>query len=179
MTPASASAMKSDCTLTSAGPYGHCLQTPKNNAAKNYLRKWGTWIENDEYQPPIIPPKYDIGFIVKNCNDSLLHALEPWCSTIYIEDKKQVLTFDYFEKEKNNTIYDLSERVKPYDNEKQNEILVRIDGKIFNEEDWKILMQLSEIIKDSGSIGSFQLGNLGIDIIQMNEYQKDLIKIKQ
>lgn len=35
MTPASASAMKSDCTLTSAGPYGHCLQTPKNNAAKN------------------------------------------------------------------------------------------------------------------------------------------------
>jgi len=151
----------------------------KNNAAKNYLRKWGTWIENDEYQHPIIPPKYDIGFIVKNCNDSLLHALEPWCSTIYIEDKKQVLTFDYFEKEKNNTIYDLSERVKPYDNEKQNEILVRIDGKIFNEEDWKILMQLSEIIKDSGSIGSFQLGNLGIDIIQMNEYQKDLIKIKQ
>ena len=151
----------------------------KNNAEKNYLRKWGTWIENDEYQHPIIPPKYDIGFIVKNCNDSLLHALEPWCSTIYIEDKKQVLTFDYFEKEKNNTIYDLSERVKPYDNEKQNEILVRIDGKIFNEEDWKILMQLSEIIKDSGSIGSFQLGNLGIDIIQMNEYQKDLIKIKQ
>ena len=151
----------------------------KNNAAKNYLRKWGTWIENDEYQHPIIPPKYDIGLIVKNCNDSLLHALEPWCSTIYIEDKKQVLTFDYFEKEKNNTIYDLSERVKPYDNEKQNEILVRIDGKIFNEEDWKILMQLSEIIKDSGSIGSFQLGNLGIDIIQMNEYQKDLIKIKQ
>ena len=36
MTPASASAMKSDCTLTSAGPYGHCLQTPKNNAAKPY-----------------------------------------------------------------------------------------------------------------------------------------------
>ena len=25
----------SQCTLTSAGPYGHCLQTPKNNAAKN------------------------------------------------------------------------------------------------------------------------------------------------
>ena len=25
MTPASASAIKSDCTLTVAGPYGHCL----------------------------------------------------------------------------------------------------------------------------------------------------------
>ena len=60
------------------------------------------------------------GFIVKTCNASLLHALEPWCSTIYIEDDMQVLTIDYFEKEKNNTLYDLSERIKPYDNEKNN-----------------------------------------------------------
>jgi hypothetical protein len=88
------------------------------------------------------------------------------------------LTIDYFEKEKNNTLYDLSERIKPYDNEKNNEILVNIDGKTFNEEDWKIIMQLPLIIKDSGSIGSFQLNNIKIDIIQMNEYQNDLINLK-
>ncbi len=147
-------------------------------STRNFIRKWGHFVKHDPLMKPIIPPKYDIGFIVKNCNDSLLYALEPWCSTIYIEDKEQVLTFDYFEKEKENTLYDLSRRVLPYDNEKNNEILVRIDSKTFNEEDWKILMQLPEIIKDSGSIGSFQLGNLGIDIIQMNEYQNDLIKVK-
>ena len=148
-------------------------------STRNFIRKWGSIVKHDHLMKPIVSPKYDIGFIVKNCNASLLHALEPWCDTIYIEDTMQVLTIDYFEKEKNNTLYDLSRRVLPYDNEKNNEILVEIDGKTFNEEDWKILMQLSEIIKDSGSIGSFQLNNIKIEIIQMNEYQKDLIKIKQ
>ena len=153
------------------------LHTTTKNG-RNFIRKWGHFIKHDHLMKPIIPPKYDIGLIVKNCNASLLHALEPWCDTIYIEDTMQVLTIDYFEKEKNNTLYDLSERIKPYDNEKQNEILVNIDGKTFNEEDWKIIMQLPEIIKDSGSVGSFQLNNIKIDIIQMNEYQNDLIKVK-
>ena len=150
------------------------IQTTTKNG-RNFIRKWGCFIKHDPLMKPIVPPKYNIGFIIKNCNASLLHALEPWCSTIYIEDKGQVLTFDYFEKEKNNTIYDLSRRVLPYDNEKNNEILVEIDGKTFNEEDWKIIMQLSEIIKDSGSIGRFQLNNIVVEIIQINEYQNSLI----
>ena len=126
---------------------------------------------------PIIPPKYDIGFIVKNCNSNLLELLEPWCNNIYIEDEMQVITIDYFEKEKNNTLYDLSERIKPFDNEKQNEILVRLDAASFTQKDFQIIQQLPEIIKDSGQIGSFQLGNLFIDIIKMNEYQNNLIKV--
>ena len=155
------------------------LHTTTKNG-RNFIRKWGDFIKHDHLMKPIITPKYDIGFIVKTCNASLLHALEPWCSNIYIEDDMQSsLTIDYFEKEKNNTLYDLSERIKPYDNEKNNEILVNIDGKTFNEEDWKIIMQLPLIIKDSGSVGSFQLNNIKIDIIQMNEYQNGLIKIKQ
>ena len=87
----------------------------------------------------------------------------------------QVITIAYFEKEKNNTSYDLSTRVLPYDNEKNNEILIRIDAKTFSKKDFEIIMKLPEIIKNSGSIGSFQLSNLGIDIIQMNEYQNNLI----
>jgi NADPH:quinone reductase-like Zn-dependent oxidoreductase len=89
----------------------------------------------------------------------------------------QVITIDYFEKEKNNTLYDLSERIKPYDNEKNNEVLVRIDATSFNQDDFSIIQQLPEIIQDSGAIGSFQLRNLFIDIIQMNEYQNNLIKL--
>ena len=144
-------------------------------STRNFIRKWGHFVKHDSLMKPIVPPKYDIGFIVKTCNASLLHALEPWCSTIYIEDDMQVLTVDYFEKEKNNTLYDLSERIKPYDNEKNNEILVRLDAASFNQDDFKIIQQLSEIIKDNGETGSFQLKNLFIDIIQMNEYQNELI----
>ena len=152
------------------------LHTTTKNG-RNFIRKWGDFIKHDHLMKPIITPKYDIGFIVKTCNASLLHALEPWCSNIYIEDDMQVLTVDYFEKEKNNTLYDLSERIKPYDNEKNNEILVRLDAASFNQDDFKIIQQLPEIIKDSGTIGTFQLGNLFVDIMQMNEYQNNLIKI--
>ena len=152
------------------------IETTTKNG-RNFIRKWGHFIKHDPLMKPIVPPKYDIGFIVKTCNASLLHALEPWCSTIYIEDDMQVLTVDYFEKEKNNTLYDLSERIKPYDNEKNNEILVRLDAASFNQDDFKIIQQLPEIIKDSGTIGTFQLGNLFVDIMQMNEYQSKLIKI--
>ena len=152
------------------------IETTTKNG-RNFIRKWGHFIKHDPLMKPIVPPKYDIGFIVKTCNASLLHALEPWCSTIYIEDDMQVLTVDYLEKEKNNTLYDLSERIKPYDNEKNNEILVRLDAASFNQDDFKIIQQLPEIIKDSGTIGTFQLGNLFVDIMQMNEYQSKLIKI--
>jgi hypothetical protein len=146
-------------------------------STREFIRKWGHYCKHDEYMKPIVPPKYDIGLIVKNCNSSLLEMLEPWCDTIYIEDDMQVITINYFEKEKNNTQYDLSEKIKPYSNEKNNEILVRIDRASFRQEDFQILQKISEIIKDSGEVGSFQLGNLFIDIIQMNEYQNNLIKL--
>jgi len=148
-----------------------------NRAAKNYLRKWGSWIKNDEYQYPIVPSKYDIGFIVKNCNSQLLGILEPWRSTIYIEDFN-IIGKQYIEKEQSNTLYNLYDRVKPYDNEKQNEILISFDANQLNQNSFQLVIhQLSDIIKYNGEIGSFELDIFKIDIIQMNEYQNTLIKI--
>ena len=154
------------------------LHTTTKNG-RNFIRKWGHFIKHDALMKPIVPPKYDIGFIVKNCNSNLLQLLEPWCSTIYIEDEMEVIKSHYIDKEQNNTEYILNYKIRPYDNEKQNEILVRLDAASFNQDDFKIIQQLPEIIKDSGTIGTFQLGNLFVDIMQMNEYQRDLIKIKQ
>ena len=144
-------------------------------AARNYLRKWGTWIENDSYQYPIITPKYDIGFIIKNCNLDLLKVLEPWASTCYVDFNYT----DYLYIEKDNTLMDLNERVKPYENEKNNEILVEIDGRTLNNDDFKIIQQLAKIIQDSGEVGRFTLGNLNIEIVQMNEYQNNLINVER
>tara|TARA_R110000868_G_scaffold142924_2_gene360528 strand:- start:197 stop:1414 length:1218 start_codon:yes stop_codon:yes gene_type:complete len=146
-------------------------------STREFIRKWGHYCKHDEYMKPIVPAKYDIGLVIKNCNSNLLELLEPWCSSIYIEDDMQVITIDYFEKEKNRTLYDLSERIKPYDNEKNNEILIRLDAASFNQQDFTYIQQLSEIIQDNGEVGSFQLGNLFIDIIQMNEYQNTLITL--
>lgn len=136
------------------------------NSNKNFIRKWG--FRNSQYSV-----KYDIGFIIKNCNQNILEALEPWCSTIYVDcDYKQ-----YIEKEQLNTAFGLQERIKPYDNEKQNEILVSFDASKLNQNNFQLLQQLPDIIKDSGEVGSFQIDIFTIDIIQMNEYQDTLIKI--
>lgn len=152
------------------------LQTTTKNG-REFIRKWGHFIKHDPLMKPIIPPKYNIGFIVKKCNSNLLEVLEPWCDSIYIKDDMQVLTTHYLDKEQPNTSFNLNERIKLFDDEKNNEILVTIDGNKFTQQDFQIIQQLSEILKDSGEIGGFQLGNLFIDIIQMNEYQNTLIKI--
>ena len=144
---------------------------------REFLRKWGDWIQNDPYQFPIINPKYNIGLIIKKCNSELLKVLEPWCDTIYIDDEMGVLESHYLDEEQKNTIVNLVDKIKPYANEKNNEILVEIDRNTFTQQDYQAITQLPQIIKDSGEIGEFQLGNLFITIIQMNEYQNDLIKI--
>ena len=123
---------------------------------------------------PIIPPKYNIGIILKNSSFDLLRALEPWCDNIYIEGYNH-LAIPYFEEEKNNTTYDLSKRVLPYDNEKQNEILVELDRQKFTQDDFNNIQRLTQIIQNSGEIGEFKLGNIKVNIIQMNEYQNELI----
>ena len=153
------------------------IQTTTKNG-RNFIRKWGHFIKHDPLMKPIVSPKYNIGLIVNNCNESLLHALEPWCDTLYVDQGNiPTLIKGYIKKEQPNTIINLNQRILPFDNEKNCEILVEVDGKTFGEEDFKILMQLSDIIKDSGSVGKFQLNNVKVEIIQMNEYQKDLIRL--
>jgi glycosyltransferase involved in cell wall biosynthesis len=36
----------------------------RNTSAQRFMRKWGSWIKNDEYQHPILTPKFDVGFHV-------------------------------------------------------------------------------------------------------------------
>jgi len=143
-------------------------------STRNFIRKWGHFVKHDSLMKPIIPPKYDIGIILKNSQDvQLIEALEPWCSRIYVDASRD----NYIGLEQKNTLYNLSKKVLPYDSEKNNEILIKINGKLFNQQDFQIVQQLPEIIKDSGQVGEFELGNLFINIIQMNEYQNNLINV--
>jgi len=96
-------------------------------AGKNYLRKWGSWIKNNEYQYPIILPKYNIAYTVKNCNDQILTMLEPWCDRIYLENQDIVDT--YIDKEQKNTSFDLSKRVFTLTNnnpEWENDVVIEL-----------------------------------------------------
>jgi hypothetical protein len=80
----------------------------------------------------------------------------------------------YITIEQPNTIMDLSKRVLPYNNEKNNEILVAINDK-FTQQDFGYIQQLPEILANSGEEGEFELGNLNITVLSLNTYEKDLI----
>ena len=152
------------------------LQTTTRNG-KEFIRKWGHFVKHDSLMKPIIPPKYDIGFVVENCGLPHLEALEPWCSTVYIKDIMNLIASEYIRKEQTNTKFKLQERIKPYDNEKQNNILVSFDASKLTNQNFQLITQLPEIIKDSGEVGTFNLDIFTIDIIHMNEYQNQLIKL--
>jgi hypothetical protein len=83
----------------------------------------------------------------------------------------------YISIEQPNTKFSLVDRVLNYDNEKNNDILVEFDATSINQEDFVVIQQLGDIIKDSGDIGTFQIGNLKIIINKLTEYQNNLIKI--
>ena len=142
--------------------------------AKNmshYLRKWGSWIENDENCYPIIQNKYDIGFIVKNCTPNLLGMLEPWCSTLYTDlDVK-----GFVDNLQPGTPFDMSKRVKKLTDEKTNQILLTFDSKQLTQENFGIITTLSKIIKDSGDLGSFEHDIFSIEIKGLETFQHKLI----
>ena len=83
---------------------------------------------------------------------------------------------EYITLEQSNTTIDLSKRVKPYDNEKQNQILIEVKAQNFNQQDFQYLSQLPEIFKDSGAVGEFGLGNLKITINALDTFEQKLVK---
>lgn len=109
----------------------------EEKARKYYLKKWGSWIKNDEFGHPILSPVYKKKLIVNNINDNLLPL------------------YDWFN-----------------DGE---DIIVTIDGNSFTQEDFKYITLLNDIIKDSGEVGEFKLGNVNIKINQIKDISKDLI----
>lgn len=70
----------------------------------------------------------------------------------------------------------LEQILEPWFNDGK-DIIVTINGDTFNQQDFQYIQQLNDIIKESGEIGDFQLGNLYIKINSLEEYQNNLIYI--
>jgi len=146
--------------------------TTKN--ARNFIRKWGHFVKHDQYMKPIIPPKYNIGFIIHNCTDQLLNVLEPWCNNVYVDCQID----QYIWKEQPNTKIDLLTRIHNINFDVTNDIVVTIDGRRFNNEDFYVIQELATIIKQASELGEFVIGNLNVQINQLNTYEQTLIKAK-
>ena len=148
-----------------------------NKNARNFIRKWGHFVKHDAFMKPIIPHKYNIGFVVHTCNLEKLAVLEPWCSTIYIEDT-DVLTSHYLDLEQQHTTINLVDKIKVIDyTTPNNNIIVEFDATKLNQESFNILMQLPEIITESGDVGTFELDIFKITITSLDTYEHNLVHI--
>jgi len=150
-----------------------------NNSTKEFIRKWGSNVKHTPLMDPIISHKYNIGFVVNNCNLEVLSILEPWCDTIYINDEMGVLEASYYELEQKHTKVDLIKKIKTTKYlTLDNDIIVEFDAKQLSQNSFNILMQLSDIITESGEIGVFELDILKISINNMTTYEHTLINLK-
>jgi hypothetical protein len=131
---------------------------------------------------PIISPKYNIAYVVKNCNLQLLEVLEPWCDRIYIKDDMNVLTDSYIEQEQPNTSFNLNQRVLHTEHnypEGENDIVVEFDATQLTQQSFQLLQQLPDIIKESGEVGVFELEIFKIKIQNIWECQNNLVYLEK
>jgi len=135
-------------------------------AARNYLRKWGSWIENDEYQLPILKPRYDIGVVIENCSPDLLNWIEPWFNNTYVD---QSLIAEYIKHEQPKTDLILEARVRPIEEPKQNDIIIYFDAK--HTIDLNLIPNIQVIIRESvDQIGTYEYEGFKIDVASLVDH---------
>lgn len=145
--------------------------TTKNG--RNFIRKWGSFVRHDALMKPIIPHKYDIGFILHNCNLGTLGIYEPWCSNVYLSNSEFI--DEYIKLEQPHTKINLKDKIST--SEPINEILIEFDVTLMNQDSFNLMTQLPDIIAESGEVGMFELDIFKINILSMGTYENDLIHI--
>jgi len=149
-------------------------------STRNFIRKWGHMVKHDELMYPIIPPKYGVGFVVENCSTDMLKELEPWCSDIYGDwlGHKGYGVNKYIEEEQKDTQFDLSKKIHSDRIKPKNAVIVKFDCNELNQDNFQIIVNLSEILQESGDVGEMELGIFKLNIKSLKTYEKDLIVCK-
>ena len=146
-----------------------------NNSTREFIRKWKSNVKHTALMLPIVSPVYDIGIRVKNCHIQLVGLLEPWCNDLYVDCDYG----PYIQSEQPTTNTILASKIKTLEEEPQNDILIDLDGKTFNQQDFAFLQEMSSIIQQSGQIGQSKLGhsNIYVTINKLNEFQNELVNL--
>ena len=149
-------------------------------STRNFIRKWGHMVKHDQLMKPIIPPKYNVGFVVENCSTDMLKELEPWCSDIYGDwlGHKGYGVNKYIEEEQKDTQFDLSKKIHSDRIKPKSDVIVKFDCNKLDQDNFQIIVNLSEILQESGDVGEMELGIFKLNIKSLKTYEKDLIFCK-
>ena len=145
----------------------------KNSAFKNYIRKWGHFVKNDEYQHPIIPHKYDICFKIKNTKIEALDFLEPWCSNIKTDLSQEKIN-EFISKQQDGCIVSLIDKIN---NSNESDIEIEFDINQITQEAINFIVDLSLILDDNQlEKGEYQFGIFKFKVNRIYHMETELIK---
>ena len=151
------------------------IQTTTNNG-RNFIRKWGNFVKHDEYMKPIVPHKYDIALVAKNCRIEHLQFLEIFCSDIYT-DLDSITVNNYIKAEQPNTKFNLKERIHDIGEIPKNDIIITIDCKNWNDFIQENILNISDILTvNEIEIGDYEFDSIQIEVKSVNFYENNLIK---
>lgn len=148
------------------------FKVASKNSGRNYIRKWRSWIKNDEFQHPILLNKYDIGFVIKNCDMNLLYFIEPWGTTTYLES--QDVINEYIKMAQPETSYSMPDRVKSFQNEYNHGIVIEFDRMNLDQSGGQFITQLPEILATVEEPGDYEFG---VFKIKINKVEPEKIEL--
>lgn len=148
------------------------FKVASKNSGRNYLRKWRSWINNDEFQHPVILNKYDIGFVVEECDFDFLYFIEPWGTTTYIGSEPMVK--EYIDLAQPDTPYSMRDRVKTFQEEYNHAVVIKVDKSRIDNYSINFITQLPEVLATVTEPGQYEFEPFKI---QVNKVEPEKIEL--
>jgi glycosyltransferase involved in cell wall biosynthesis len=161
-------------TITAIGKDSEEWQQQNVKSARNFIRKWGHFVKHNDMMKPVVPNRYNVGFVVINCDEYRVALLEPWCDTLYTD----VEYSRYIKAEQQNTRYDLNKKLKRYDEPKNNDVVVTFDGNKITNQSFEFFNILQQMLEDSGQPGELEYDIFKIKVNKLVDYKETLINTK-
>lgn len=125
---------------------------------------------------PIVSLIYHTTFIIHNCK--FIDKFEIWCDKLILPNCNKNVIEAYIKTEQPNTDFNLTDKIHNYNViDSDTDVVVEFDLNRFGQRDYENIINLSDIIGQSGEVGEFELGNLKVKILKMQQLQNKLITV--
>ena len=105
-----------------------------------------------------------------------MKELEPWCSNIHVTLNPELIR-NYIDKEQPDTQFNLTEKILYHSQPTTNNVIVRFDARLLTPQNFQILVNLSQILKESGEVGEMELEIFKFNIKSLDSYERELINV--
>lgn len=164
-------------TLTTPGTNSLEWEAHNIRSARNFIRKWGCFVEHTELLEPIVHKRYLVEFRMKNATISAVSLLEPYCDSLRCDLSNKAL-HDYLSKEQLNTDFDLGFKIS---GNLLCSIVVYFDCNNLSKEDVFTLEHIPHILSSIKelSAGKYYVTNsISMQIMNVDDITQTLIDVK-